>query len=434
MIDPSLLAYLPWLAILAPITMFWGQTKEIIGKIFRIFVVRVELQNDVAIAFSKYVLENHKRYQLGDWCYTGNKIFSKIERKRIRIGFEQINRTPQIAKINKSFVLLQTKQNRDNDNDSWIEHRVNLYYFRGTFKHEEFIINCLDNINKNIKDNRFRIEIKYGMGKRQFIDKSSKPSSFGPGPEVSDNDFLENNYNRILKYKITDLGSNEDSKSIFKGYVFCDAANQLLLECQKWLNSEEWYRQHGLNWRRGFLVHGQQGSGKTSSIRKICQILDIPLFIFDLASMSNSEFIENWKDIQSFTPCAVIFDDIDKVFDGKENISGSEGGGLSFDQFLSSLSGASPIQGIISFMTANDISKVDETLGSTKDGLMTRPGRIDSIIEIGKMELKNRKQLSKLILGYEDEELINKSEGTTASQFADILTQKALDKFWLDKK
>lgn len=428
-----LTAYLPWLLTLAPLAMFWNQTKAIITKFFRLFVIKINLENEASIAFTRYVLNNCKRYQLGDWNYQGRKIFSKFERKRIRIGYEKLNLTPQIIKINKTFVLVKDDTGQKDQNSRWKEDCVNIYYIRGTFDHEKFLIKCLDDINNDMSSNRFRIEIKYGMGKRQFVSSRIDNNQNTPdyvGKQDFENDLLNNNNHRILKYNIKDLGGNEEKSSILKGYVFCDTANNLLDECKKWMQAEEWYKEHGLNWRRGFLLHGLQGTGKTSLVRKICQILDIPLFVFDLASMSNSEFIENWKEIQSFTPCAIIFDDIDKVFDKKENMAGNEGGGLTFDCFLSGLSGALPVQGILTFATANDISKIDETLGATKNGLMTRPGRIDSIIEIGLMERKNRIELTKLILGRDDEQLVESGDGQTAAQFADTLTQKVLSEFW----
>ena len=54
--NTELMAYVPWLAVLAPIGLFWSQIKIAITKIFNIFVIKVELQEEIAIAFSQYLL------------------------------------------------------------------------------------------------------------------------------------------------------------------------------------------------------------------------------------------------------------------------------------------------------------------------------------------------------------------------------------------
>ena len=125
--------------------------------------------------------------------------------------------------------------------------------------------------------------------------------------------------NRLLKYTLADIGYN-NVNSVCNNYVFCEQSINMIDECERWLKSEKWYRGHGLIWSRGCLLLGRQGSGKTSLVRNLCKKFDLPLFVFDLASMSNSEMIDAWTGIQKDAPCAVLFDDIEKVFVKQKNV------------------------------------------------------------------------------------------------------------------
>ena len=43
-----------------------------------------------------------------------------------------------------------------------------------------------------------------------------------------------------------------------------DIKNLLLEDAKDFLASEDWYAERGIPWRRGYLLHGCPGSGKTS--------------------------------------------------------------------------------------------------------------------------------------------------------------------------
>lgn len=436
---PDLIKMFPFLAILSPILLFFGQIRSFVSRFFSLFVIRVELLDDTSIAFNYYVQQKGKHYAFGVHRYNSVEDFSIVDKKRVVIGYEEISKQPQMIKIDGSIIFAMDKKGND-AGGAWSDNKTVFYYLRGTFKHEQCIIRALDLLNQRQETRRFKVIIRHGSGNKNFIsNRSGEPTEIGSKgarkTHLDTSDVYKGN--RLLKYKPDQLGSMDAIETLDNGYVFCSRGKKLLSECKRWFDSESWYRKHGILWRRGTMIHGIPGAGKTSLVRKICQILDMPLYQFDLSSMSNSEFGEAWKECQSNTPCAVLFDDIDKVFDKQTNIMDENGGGLSFDALLSALSGAQPAEGVLVFATANDINKVDETLANVKSNTASRPGRIDSIIEIGVMEEANRRVLAEQLLdghGLDVESAVKTGEGMTAAQFNNYLTDIALDKYWSQKK
>lgn len=427
--DPTLIKLFPFLAVLTPFLLFFGQIRALVSKIISIFIIRVELHNDTATAFNYLAQSKGKRWTLGAWRYRAIDDYSKIDKKRIAIGYEELGREPQILRIGRSFILCQNKSGNQGGGD-YEDRKTTLYYIRGTFAHEAFLIEAMDFYNARQEAARFNVTIMTGDGKRVVTGKE-KHNGYDPFGSESKSDVYKSN--RILKYKREDLGSQVGAETLAVGYVFCSQAKALMADAERWFRSQQWYQQHGMLWRRGVLISGKQGSGKTTLVRKVCQKLDIPLYVFDLSSMSNKEFYTNWAECQSNTPCAVLFDDIDKVFDKQENIAGEQGGGLSFDALLSALSGAQPSEGMLVFCTANDVNKIDSTLACSSNGSASRPGRIDATIEINEMEEDNRRELAKQLFGESDvnlDEIVKHGEGMTAAQFNNYCTNISLDRFW----
>lgn len=437
----NLAALFPFLAILTPLALFWTQVKALLVKIMNIFVVSVEAQGHTAYAINYNITKYYKRYSMGSYQYVGQHFYVNKVNRRIAVVLEQLSRIPQLVRARNRFFILKNSLHKDSD--SVLVDKLHFYYLRGTFDHEAFLIESMDRYNASMSptenSNRFAISYKKGYGKRTMISASMEKAGdeAGRAPRAARNaednsDQLVAQTNRILGLESKDIGYPATNGEL-KSYVFCDQANHLLAECRRWRDSEKWYRSRGILWRRGALLMGKSGSGKTSLIRTICKILDLPLYIFDLASMSNAEMIDAWESIQTNSPCAVLFDDIEKVFENGINVIGEDGGGLSYDCFLSCLSGAKPAEGVLTFCTTNDASKLNDTLGVSTNGVASRPGRIDTIIEINDMEEINRRQLAQNILSDFPEGLetiVMEGKGMTAAQFQNHCTTIALERYW----
>src|SRR5262245_16707596 len=198
----------------------------------------------------------------------------------------------------------------------------------------------------------------------------------------------------------------------------------------------------------------------------------MPIYVFNLAAMTNADLIKAWNELQVNVPCIALIEDIDNVFHGRDNVTRQPGllpmllsapkkdesgdknpaangalthGPLTFDCLLNCLDGVERSDGIFTIVTTNDITKIDPALGQPRrlpDGtvefISTRPGRIDKAVELGFMEAADKKRMARRILGaYEAEYLemlafIDRYSDLqeTPAQFQERCAQIALKCFW----
>lgn len=273
---------------------------------------------------------------------------------------------------------------------------------------------------------------------------------------------------RLLGHSPDDLGlGRQVNGPALDNLVFPQRVKDLVREVELWRASREWYRGRGIPWKRGWLLYGPPGTGKTALARAFAEDLNMPIYVYNLAEMSNQEMLKSWTAMQKNVPCVALLEDIDNVFHGRENIArqgpsqpffaapprGDSDGDqqpkpfmpLTFDCLLNCLDGVERADGVFTVITTNDVSKIDPALGhprSLADGtaefISTRPGRIDKAIELGYMEPSDKKRLAqKIIDGFPVElramiEFIDRNTDLleTPAQFQERCAQVALAAFW----
>lgn len=218
-----------------------------------------------------------------------------------------------------------------------------------------------------------------------------------------------------------------------------------------WHGSQQWYLDHGIPWRLGVLGHGVPGTGKTSFIRAIAEVLDLPVHMFDLASMSNQDLQRAWRQMLTDAPCVALLEDLDGVFVGRTNITPTSafgGGGLTFDTLLKCIDGIERTDGMLLYVTTNRFETIDDALagkptateGADPEGLddtmPTRPGRIDRVVEFHPLDLEGRVKMARRILEDEDQaQAVAEAYATeSAAQFQERCFRLALDRRFADQK
>lgn len=149
--------------------------------------------------------------------------------------------------------------------------------------------------------------------------------------------------------------------------------------------SKEWYLQRGVPYRRGILLEGPPGTGKTSLVLAIAGMLRRPLCVLNLGSLKNDEDLINA--VTRILPGAILLiEDIDAStasnprFTNRVKVEGEhdeEKSGLTLSGLLNAIDGAFAREGRLLFMTTNHPDKVDPAL--------IRKGRADLREHIGEM-------------------------------------------------
>lgn len=224
-----------------------------------------------------------------------------------------------------------------------------------------------------------------------------------------------------------DMYCYDSTYNAFQGLFYTDEAASLIEDALLWKKMQSWYLDRGIPWRRGWLLHGPGGTGKSSMAKGIAQKLRIPLYQFFLSTMNDREFVSSWEEMSA--PCVVLLEDFDNVFDKRVPLT--EHKSLTFDCILNQISGVGSINGVLLIVTTNHLDKIDEALGRPgKNGMSSRPGRIDKIIYFGETTPKMRRDIAQYILpDFPDmhDELIVAGEGMTPAQFQFTCTKVAYE-------
>ncbi|KAJ1568382.1 mitochondrial chaperone [Cladochytrium tenue] len=151
----------------------------------------------------------------------------------------------------------------------------------------------------------------------------------------------------------------------------------LVGDIQSFLASEKWYQDHGIPYRRGYLLYGPPGTGKTSCIFALAGELKMNICIVHLAStgLKDSDLINllTTSPRNSF----LVLEDIDLGFGaslagdaGKEaGAKDTESSKITLSGLLNALDGLAAQEGRIVFLTTNNIGSLSQAL--------LRPGRCD---------------------------------------------------------
>ena len=183
---------------------------------------------------------------------------------------------------------------------------------------------------------------------------------------------LGNTYEMFLNEEIDSiLLPNDDKEKILED-----------IDCFLKSDSKEWYETiNGIPYRRGYLLYGPAGCGKSSFVKALANKIGLSLHIINLSSLDLDDTML-FEMIHSCRRSIILFEDIDSVFSSRDDDFEivnrrykKKGNHVTFSGILNVLDGIYAQEGNLIFMTTNHREKLDPSL--------VRSGRIDYELKFG---------------------------------------------------
>ncbi|CAK9012964.1 unnamed protein product [Durusdinium trenchii] len=170
-------------------------------------------------------------------------------------------------------------------------------------------------------------------------------------------------------------------------------SNHVFDDIQDFLQSHKWYLDRGIPYRRGYLLHGPPGCGKSSFVSALAGRLGYNICVLNLGDPSMTD--DRLAHMLAVVPprCLVLLEDVDFAVGQQTpaDPSGPYAGvtRVSFSGLLNALDGVIATEERVVFMTTNHFHALPRAL--------VRPGRVDLSIYIG---LASRSQLKMMYLRF----------------------------------
>lgn len=424
--------------IFAGVMAGWSNVKSFFSYISSFVVIQVTLDGYLATRpVYEYLKLNYKQPPSGLYFYQACLFFIKSKGRDASVPF-RLTPTSTIF-YRKTQILFVSFSGRE----------MKIRALRGLFNPEKLLGLALDIHEAKYgesKVNRFQIHrlmgyqngtsgrglqhIGAGTNRGMGTTPSSARDDEEPVGRSSAHATLDTYLDKSFRYEQSDyiLDTKEDDP--FEGLYYSEEILNCVEQLKLWFSMQDWYNERKVPWRRGCLFHSSKGAtGKSSLAKAIARTLEIPLYVFHLATMSDQEFIEKWDSMD--TPCIPLFEDFDTVFNKRENLT--EHKSLTFECVLNQISGVQSKSGILLIVTTNRIECIDEALGvscDSKGTLSTRPGRIDSVLEFGMINTEHKYAMARSILRDWPEQvdaIVASSGDITPMQFNEMCVQCAYE-------
>jgi len=151
-------------------------------------------------------------------------------------------------------------------------------------------------------------------------------------------------------------------------------AERIISDVKDFIGNPQWYMERGIPYRRGYLLYGPPGCGKSSFITALAGELQYSICILNLSERGLSD--DRLNHLMSAAPqqSIILLEDIDAAFVSREDSqqvkAAYEGlNRVTLSGLLNCLDGVASTEGRVVFMTTNYPDRLDPAL--------VRPGRVD---------------------------------------------------------
>lgn len=149
----------------------------------------------------------------------------------------------------------------------------------------------------------------------------------------------------------------------------------LIADIEAFRSRQDWYVEHGVPYRRGYLFIGGPGGGKSSTTAALAGHFKLPLYVLNLGSFLGDDSLMEAVG-EAPAGCILSIEDIDATRAAVRRTGPDDkGSGITLSALLNCLDGAMAKEGRILIMTSNHPERIDPAI--------IRPGRIDKTVIFG---------------------------------------------------
>ena len=153
-----------------------------------------------------------------------------------------------------------------------------------------------------------------------------------------------------------------------------EVKNDILRDVDDFLDQDmqDWYAERGIPYKRGYLLFGPPGTGKSSFSLSLAGKHELDIYTLQLSNISDSKLMRLFAELPP--RCIVLLEDVDTAGVGRRDSVDADQetelkSAVTLSGLLNVLDGVSSQEGRILIMTTNHIEHLDEAL--------IRPGRSD---------------------------------------------------------
>lgn len=195
------------------------------------------------------------------------------------------------------------------------------------------------------------------------------------------------------------MADRKPKRSLDTIFVPEEQKRRLVEDLRRWAGAREEYNDRGIPWRRGVLLEGPPGTGKTSLAFALACELDRPVYMLNLSTAGGDTGLQAaFNGAES--GAVVVIEDIDSARISHQRevteqaaVQGPEkpGEAVTLSGLLNAIDGLASRENRVLVITSNRADVLDTAL--------LRPGRIDRREHIGLIEAREARAMCRAFLG-----------------------------------